>query len=232
MNGIYVQQIPLATFDDLKEAMSLIEHNNGVRSYILKWYNDVFLSAYELKTEPDSKQTRNGNLLTENRIAVTSRDLIEKTAEVEDKKLGSKSILETYIIPLINLNVISSEPSVLDGRANIYYPVKSKNQNKNLFDFANSNNISESFRIRIENSVIFPNEIYIMHEIDRVLNYSSDKRDRLVDHNAIERSVQEIVSRYYNNSDECFITNGRSVVCHNSIIHVTMERIKLIGKIV
>jgi hypothetical protein len=92
--------------------------------------------------------------------------------------------------------------------------------------------LRESFRIRIENSVIFPNEIYIMHEIDRVLNYSSDKRDRLVDHNAIERSVQEIVSRYYNNSDECFITNGRSVVCHNSIIHVTMERIKLIGKIV
>jgi hypothetical protein len=79
---------------------------------------------------------------------------------------------------------------VLDRRANIYYPVKSKNQNKNLFDFANSNNISESFRIRIENSVIFPNEIYIMHEIDRVLNYSSDKRDKLVDHNAIERSVQ------------------------------------------
>ena len=142
---------------------------------------------------------------------------MEKTAEVEDKKLGSKSILETYINPLINLNVISSEPSVLDRRANIYYPVKSKNQNKNLFDFANSNNISESFRIRIENSVIFPNEIYIMHEIDRVLNYSSDKRDKLVDHNAIERSVQEIVSRYYNNSDECFITNGRSVVCHNSI---------------
>ena len=34
MNGIYVQTIPLATFDDLKEAMSLIEHNNGVRQTI------------------------------------------------------------------------------------------------------------------------------------------------------------------------------------------------------
>ena len=47
------RQIPLATFDDLKEAMSLIEHNNGVRSYILQWYNDVFLSAYESKTGPE-----------------------------------------------------------------------------------------------------------------------------------------------------------------------------------
>lgn len=217
MNGIYVQTIPLATFDDLQEAMSLIEHNNGVRSYILKWYNDVFLSAYESKCGPDSKQARSGNLLTENRIAVTTRDLIEKTAEVEDKRLGSKSILETYINPLINLNVISSEPSVLDGRANIYYPVKSKNQNRNLFDFANSNNISGCFRIKVENSIVFPNELYIMHEINRVLNYSSDKRNRLVDHNGIERSVQEIVYRYYTNFDECFGTDIRSGLSHSSI---------------
>ena len=217
MNGIYIQTIPLATFDDLQEAMSLIEHNNGVRSYFLKWYDDVFLSAYESKTEPDFKQTRNGNLLTENRIAVTTRDLIEKTAEVEDKRLRSKSILETYINPLINLNVISSEPSVLDGRANIYYPVKSKNQNRNLFDFANSNNISEHFRIRVENPIIFPNEIYIMHEINRVLNYSSDKSDKLVDHNGIERSVQEVVNHYYTNFDECFRTDNRSGLSHNSI---------------
>jgi hypothetical protein len=219
MNGIYVQTIPLATFDDLQEAMSLIEHNNGVRSYILKWYDDVFLSAYEAKTGPDSKQARSGNLLTENRIAVTTRDLIEKTAEVEDKRLGSKSILETYINPLINLNVISNKPSVLDGRANIYYPVKSKNQNSNLFDFANSNNISEHFRIRVENPIIFPNEIYIMHEINRVLNYSPDKRDKLVDHNGIERSVPEIVNRYYVNFDECFRTHNRSGLSHSSITY-------------
>jgi hypothetical protein len=217
MNGIYVQTIPLATFDDLQEAMSLIEHNNGVRSYILKWYNDVFLPAYESKIGPDSKQARNGNLLTENRIAVTTRDLIEKTAEVENKRLGSKSILETYINPLINLNVISNEPSVLDGRANIYYPVKSKNQNRNIFDYANSINISDCFRIRVENSIAFPNEIYIMHEINRVLNYSSDKRDRLVDHNGIERSVQEIVNRYYTNFDDCFTIDNRSGLSHSSL---------------
>jgi hypothetical protein len=217
MNGIYVQTIPLATFDDLQEAMSLIEHNNGVRSYVLKWYNDVFLPAYDSKTEPDSKQARNGASLTENRIAVTTRDLIEKTAEVENKRLGSKSILETYINPLINLNVISNEPSVLDGRANIYYPVKSKNQNRNIFDYTNSNNISECFRIRVENPTVFPNEIYIMNEIKRVLNYSSDLRDRLVDHNGIERSVQEIVDHYYTNFGDCFTTDNRFALSLNSI---------------
>jgi len=134
MNGIYVQQIPLATFDDLIEAMSLVEHNNGVRSYILQWHNDVFMSAYESKKEPDTKQTRSGILAAENRLAVTTRELIEKTAEIQGKRLGAKHILETYLDPLINLNVISSEPSVLDGRANIHYPVKQRNENKNLFE--------------------------------------------------------------------------------------------------
>lgn len=216
MNSIYVQTIPLATFDDLQEAMSLIEHNNGVRPYVLIWYNHVFLPAYESKIEPDSKQARNG-LLVENRIAVTTRDLIEKTAEVKNKRLGSKSILETYINPLINSNVISNEPSVLDGRANIYYPVKTKNQNRNIFDCANSINISDCFRIRVENPTVFHNEIYIMNEINRVLNYSPDKRDRLVDHNGIVRSVQEIVNRYYTNFGDCFTTDDRAGLSHNLI---------------
>jgi hypothetical protein len=97
MNGIYVQQIPLATFDDLKEAMSLIEHNNGVRSYILQWFNDVFMFTYESKNEPDFKETRNG-MAHENRIAITTRELIEKTAEIQGKRLGAKHILKLISI--------------------------------------------------------------------------------------------------------------------------------------
>ena len=217
MDGIYVQQIPLATFDDLKEAISLIEHNNGVRSYILQWYNGVFLPAYESKKEPDSKETRN-EMVHENIIAVTTRELMKKTAEIQNKRLGSKQILETYLNPLINLNIISSEPSVLDGRAHVYYAVKQRNENKNLFDFASSNNISQLLQIRVEDPMLFPDEMYIMHEIDRVLKYSSDKRDMLVDHNGIERSAQEIAHYYYANFADCFkSTDKKSVQYHGSI---------------
>ena len=175
---LYVQTVPLAIFDDLKEAMSLIEHNGGIRPYILQWYNEVFLLAYESKKESDSKD----GSVSENRIAVTTRYLIETTAEVQNKTLSNKEMLETYLNPLLNLNVISSEPSVLDRRANIYYPVKTKSENKNLFDFATSNNISQHFRIKVENPSIYPDEMYIMNEIFRVLKYSSDDRTRLVDH--------------------------------------------------
>lgn len=46
------------------------------RPYVLQWYNDVFLPAYEsMNDQPDSKETTNSTL-TENRTAVTSRYLI------------------------------------------------------------------------------------------------------------------------------------------------------------
>ena len=56
-----------------------------------------------------------------------------------------------------------------------------------------------------------------MNEIHRVLKYSSGKRVRLVDHDGIERSIQEIVDRYYTNFDECFTTDNRFVLYQNSI---------------
>lgn len=202
-NKLYVQTIPLATFEDLKEAMSLIEHNNGVRPYILKWYHEVFYPAYNSKNGPDSRETKYGTLF-ENRTAVTTRNLIEKTAELQNMRLGNKQILETYLNPLLNLNIISSETSVLDGRANIYYPVKTDAESKNLFDYAGSNNISECFRIKVENPAIYPDQIYIMNEIYRVSKYSSDKRDRLVDHIGAGQSIHEIIQRYYSNFYECF----------------------------
>jgi hypothetical protein len=214
---MYVETVPLATFDDLKEAMSLIEHNNGIRPYVMQWYNDVFLAAYASKSGPDTKETQNCTLiLTENRTAVTTRQLIEKTAEIQKKSLSNKDVLENFLNPLLNLNIISNEPSLLDKRANIYYPVKTGNENKNLFDFATSNNISHGFRINIENPAIFPDQTYIMNEISRILKYSSDKRNRLVDHEGTDRSIHEIVYSYYSNYSECFNIDSRLISNHNS----------------
>jgi hypothetical protein len=126
-------------------------------------------------------------------------------------------MLETFLNPLLNLNVISNEPSVLDRRANIYYPVRTKTNNKNLFDFATSNNNPQYFRISVENPSIYPNEIYIMNEIYRVLKYSSDRRDRLIDHDGNERCIHEIVYRYYANFGECFSIHNKTIPYHNSI---------------
>jgi hypothetical protein len=57
-----------------------------------------------------------------------------------------------------------------------------------------------------------------MDEIDRISRYSSDNRDKLVDHNEIKRSAQEIAHSYYANFGDCFKTTSyRSSFCYNLI---------------
>ena len=46
-----IQTIPIATFEDLKNTLSLMEYSDGVRPYILEWYYDIFLKAFEDKRD-------------------------------------------------------------------------------------------------------------------------------------------------------------------------------------
>ena len=38
------QTILFALFEDLRESLDLMQYANGVRPYILEWYNEVFLA--------------------------------------------------------------------------------------------------------------------------------------------------------------------------------------------
>ena len=206
-NDFLVQAIPLATFDDLKEAVSLMDNNNGIRPYILEWYNDVFLKVYNDKAELDSK---NGK--TEDRIAVTTKELVDKTLEIKNKSLSSQKLLENYIYPLMNSNYISSENSQIDHRAKIYYPVfaSSNNKNNNLFEIKLTNKLSQNNKIAIKDFTIFPSKSYITSRIRDIMEYSSDyKLLILEDENGIQLSIEELVNRYYSNPDEYF-TSDRS----------------------
>jgi hypothetical protein len=46
-----IKTCPFAIFEDLKESAYLMEFSNGVRPYILEWYNDVFLVEFNDKRE-------------------------------------------------------------------------------------------------------------------------------------------------------------------------------------
>ena len=75
---ITIQTIPIATFEDLQKASYLMEYSDGVRPYILEWYFEVLLKSFEEKTEPDLKVNSKGEELKEDRLALTSQDIIKK----------------------------------------------------------------------------------------------------------------------------------------------------------
>jgi len=206
---IFVHVIPLATFDDLREAMSLMDYNNGVRSYVLEWYNDVFLKVYNDKVDPD---TKNGK--TEDRIAVTTRELIDKTLEIKSKSLSSKQILESHIYPLINCNYISTIDSQIDHRTKIYYPVAIKDgKNNNLFETMRMNKSSQNYKIHLQNITIYPSKDYINAKISEIMKYSSDyKLFILEDEDGIQQSIDEIVNRYYDKPENYFSLNQRNTI--------------------
>jgi hypothetical protein len=203
------QTIPFALFEDLDEAIYLMQYANGVRPYILEWYYEVFLQIYNAKTTEDSKVDSKGNTLTEKRLAVTTDNLIDKTFEVYNKKLSSKQILQTYITPLINENYIDSMDSELDKRAKIYYPVLSTTTTKysKLFLSEERNNISQTSKIIVKDSSLYPDKQYIFSKIQQVLGYSSEK-DFIVEiknHKGNEiTSVEELVNQYYSNLERNF----------------------------
>jgi hypothetical protein len=174
--------------------MSLMSYNNGVRSYVLEWYNEVFLKAYDNKTELDSKNEK-----TEDRLALTTKELIEKTVEIMNKSLSSKQVLENYIYPLLNCNIISSSDSQIDHRAKIYYPVK-ENKNNNLFESMQKNKLSQNYKIVLHDSTIYPSHHYIISKIEEIMKYSSEyKLFILEDEDGIKQPVEEIVNHYYGN---------------------------------
>jgi hypothetical protein len=118
------QKIPLATFADLKEELFLMQYSNGVRPYVLEWYQDVFLPTYNQKQNPDSKASPDDKyILEESRNAVTTQQLADATFDKKGKKISTKYVRQTYLDQLINQGYVDSVSSQLDKRAEIYFPV-------------------------------------------------------------------------------------------------------------
>jgi hypothetical protein len=163
---INIQVIPIATFEDLQNTISLMEYSDGVRPYILEWYYDILLKAYEDKGDyVDSKVNSKGEELKEERVALTSQDLIKKHKEVHNETLTNKKLLQSYLYPLFNQGYIDNTDSVIDKRAKIYYPIIETKKYKKLFLNEERNNLSQEKRKIVVNSTIFPDKAYILSKI-------------------------------------------------------------------
>lgn len=198
-----IKTSPFATFDDVRESVYLMEYSNGVRPYILEWFNEVFLAAFKEKTIPNTKF--NDDSVSEEIIALTTAELVKATERIRAYKFSTQQMLENYIVPLINAGYIDKADSKIDRRSYIFFPVTNTKQRK-LFDSDETNNLSQNKLICITDSTSFPNRNYLISKIEGVLRYSSDKGIiiKLEDHEGNEITVEELVDRYYKDPDKYF----------------------------
>lgn len=196
---------PIALFEDLAEAMKLMEYSNGLRPYVIEWYNEVFLLTYLAKNDVDRKKMSNGEEREEDRIAVTSRELAEATKQLKQKSCTVKQIYETFLAPLHNEGYIDYEKSQIDNRQYIYYPVLGTKVYK-LFGNDKSTNFSYRYRIPVSNPFIFPSKMILGFQFLSDLRNSSarpDLSDISFDHQGNSASLGKILS-YYTRADEYF----------------------------
>jgi hypothetical protein len=198
-----IKTCPFATFDDLRDSIYLMEYSNGIRPYILEWFNEVFLVAYNEKTTPNTKS--NDDSVSEEIIALTTAESVKATEEFRGKKFSVKQMYENYIDPLINAGYVDCVNSKIDGRAHIYFPVLNSKQRK-LFDSEKTNNLSHNKIVSITDPALFPNKIYLISKIQGVLRYSSEEGIiiKLEDHQGNEITVEELVDRYYAEPENYF----------------------------
>ncbi len=194
-----IQTIPIATFEDLKNTVSLMEYSDGVRPYILEWYYDIFLKTFEDKGDKiDSKVNSKGEELKEDRVAVTSQNLIKKHKEKHNETLTTHKLLQSYIYPLLNHGYIDSIDSLIDRRSTIYYPLIETKKYINLFYLEENNNLSQEIDKIVVNYTSFPNQVFILSVLEPILKYYSTEGYIIKIKNSKEEiTLEELVNQYF-----------------------------------
>jgi hypothetical protein len=188
--------IPLATFADLKETLSLVEYINGVRPYVLEWFNDLFLTAHaeivaqnieRLANLPDDEKKKEKR---DPAVGITSKELALWLKGKKAKSMTRKYIREAYLEPLFNAGYLEKEENPDDKREALYSPVVEK-QGK-LF--------GEQKIIPVKDFKLYPGEDNLAAWIEEdvgagIIVEPSDN---------IAISPRELVQKYYSDPSECF----------------------------
>lgn len=200
---------PMATFEDLKVAVFLMGYGTATKPFVLEWYNEVFLTLFNSKTEPNKKTVtdENGGIkMTKQETikALTTRELIEETRGKRSEVYSNQQMHETFIDPLLNTGYIDKADSEIDGRSKIYFPVVEEDMN--LFEMDASNNNSHERKLVLKENAYYPTKSYIISKIEAVMEYCSTMgvKALLKDEEGDEKSIEEIFDTYYQNAENHF----------------------------
>jgi hypothetical protein len=209
---------PIATFEDLKETLLLMERAaSGVRPYIVNWFNDVFIPAFkDLGGKPTDLKDEGGNVLIKERyVGVTTEQLAEKTKKVYGGlKSSSGDLLAKYLYPLINQGIVDKVPGEIDKRFNLFFPVEPTTGGSNIFAlFQDPDDIRLKAPTKdaypttniIEDSIRFSLECYYKGGVGNETKY------RLTDVEGEEITPAELAKKYFSSPEDCFLKDDETL---------------------
>jgi hypothetical protein len=207
---------PIATFEDLKETLLLMERAaSGIRPYITNWFNNVFIPAFkDLDGTPKELRDDNDVLISKERyVGVTTEQLGEKTkVAYGGLKPSSGDLLTKYLYPLINQGIVDKVPSEIDKRFNIFYPVEAKTGATNIFALFQD---PDDIRLKVPTPDAYPSKNIIEDSIrlslDCCYREGVGRKYRLLDSDGKEITPNELAEKYFSSPEDCFIKDDETV---------------------
>jgi hypothetical protein len=216
------QFFPIATFEDLKETLKLMQVGaSGARPYIVNWYNKVFVTAvkdldgkpYEkIETDDDGKPMLGVDgssvlIAKERYIGVNTEQLALKTKEVfKCAKPSNKELRDKYLEPLVNLGVLDKVQSEIDRRENIYLPV----EEGSLFHIFDD---EKNLRIKVPCYELFPSKNFLEKQFRTFVKKNADdigvleknlSSYKLIDVDGSEISLEQLIDNYFTSPEDYF----------------------------
>ena len=201
---------PISTFEDLKETLQLMVMASSIlRPYLVEWYNRVFLPSFrELEGQPNKRYTDTGRVVeSELYSGLTTEQLANKTFDILNHRINIENVRNQYLYPLRTLGIINIVKSSINGNEIIAFPVEDGSVYSIFED-------ERDLRLTITNYKLFPTKklleeafrTFVKHDVregeEKNINFGD--RFRLVDHDGIDLSVNELIDRYLSNPLICF----------------------------
>jgi len=170
-----IDRYTIAELSDLKEALSITISTNNIPAYKFKFFKDVFYPTYDSKYGPDENKEEQEKIK-----AVTTKELCASHKTKYNKPINTDSLKKTYLDELLNNGFIDSEPSILDKRQLIYYPIvepQDYSDDKEFLKLSKSksfDNFSQISRIRIPNNCRQIPKDWLIYTILGFANYRID----------------------------------------------------------
>lgn len=199
----------VSDLEDLGIVIKLLYNSvGGIRPYVIDWYNNVFLKAYEDQHGNIKAGNRNDKVVYENRVAVTVEELFEKTMEVQGKAISHEQLRKKYLWMLENTGFINVFKSMIDQRSNIYEPVLAEIRNTD-----NSEKTPYIFnrdRLNTRNLTKDQAKECIKYEIQAILNYGFESgkptnTNKIFDQNNKEISLNDFHDIYFSKMEDYFL---------------------------
>ncbi|MDN5867132.1 MAG: bifunctional DNA primase/polymerase, partial [Candidatus Nitrosocosmicus sp.] len=125
------ENLAISTPIDLEQVLTLTHNLTGIPTHKLEFFSQVFMSKFKSKDSPDRTIKNSGEIIEEDRIALTTTELAEQFKKVKGKPITTDNVNKTYLQELKNNGLIDEINSKIDGRRKIYYPIVDSSQ----FDF-------------------------------------------------------------------------------------------------